>query len=154
MNSEKKGIGGLQASLTVEACFVASLTVIVLTAFLFCAFYVHDRAVLQGLVCETASAGSNGLTAEERGRSIDCLKEKIVSSRFLGSRGLKGTAREANGRVEASGNGNFPVPGMVMKFFSGNRLTLSASWDCEIKTPAESIRKIRGLADLAEEALE
>ena len=46
MNSEKRGIGGLQASLTVEACFVASLTVIVLTAFLFCAFYVHDRAGL------------------------------------------------------------------------------------------------------------
>ena len=110
MNSEKRGIGGLQASLTVEACFVASLTVIVLTAFLFCAFYVHDRAVLQGLVCETASAGSNGLTAEERGQSIDCLKEKIVSSRFLGSRGLKGTARKETAGWKLPGMEIFRFP--------------------------------------------
>ena len=67
MNSEKKGhrrtagkpyCGSLLCRITYSNCA---------DSFLFCRFYVHDRAVLQGLVCETASAGSNGLTAEERG---------------------------------------------------------------------------------------
>lgn len=151
MHSEKY-IKNLKGSLTVEACFIVSLTVLVLTALIYCSFYVHDRAVLQGLVCEIAASGSNSLTAKDGQQAAERLKSNIRSSRFLGSRSLKGKAQVGNEKAEASFSGNFPVPGLAMKFFSGNRLALSASWSCEIQNPAADIRKIRGLADLAQDA--
>ena len=145
--------GGMKGSLAVEASLVLSFTMVLLGAMIFCTFYIHDRAALQAMVCEIASAGSNGLTAKERQQTADRLGRGITEERFLGSRGLGGTAQAGEEKAEASWSGSFPVPGLAMKFFSGNRLELSASWSSPASNPAREIRNIRGLADLVGEAL-
>ena len=55
-----------KGSYTVEAALVFPIILFVLAALLILAFYVHDCGILQGLACETAVAGSNYITENER----------------------------------------------------------------------------------------
>ena len=55
-----------KGSYTVEAALVFPIILFVLAALLILAFYVHDCGILQGFACETAVAGSNYITENER----------------------------------------------------------------------------------------
>lgn len=137
----------LKASYTVEASFVISITFFVLAALLICTFYLHDKAVMQAAVCGLVSAGSNTVTEEEQRRVTSELKRSLTQRRMMGSRNLSGQINTGK-RISASWSGSYPVPGLAMKYFTGNRLPIHVSWKSEKIQPADMIRKIRGIRRL------
>lgn len=143
-----------KGSYTVEAAAVFSLTFLVLGAFLLVAFYVHDRAVLQCIVCEAASAGSNFAAEEDRRQAADQAMHAAKEQRFMGSRNLSVSAETGKGTVSVRAGANFPVPGLFASFLSGGVREVSCEWNSRITDPAQIIRKIRGaelvLEDLKE----
>ena len=133
----------MKGSYTVEAAIVVTVTIFVLASLLICTFYVHDRAVMQGLVCEAASAGSSFITEEERKEAIQGVEE-----RFLGSRGLDGSAASGSKSVTVSWKAGYPVPGFAAAYLSRGELDYKRSWTCKILNPADLIRKIKGAGEL------
>jgi hypothetical protein len=137
-----------KGSFTVEAALVVSVTIFVLAALIICAFFVHDRAVLQSAACEAAAAGSNFASAEDRSAAAASVKKRISAERLLGSRNLEGYAATGTKEATASWSASYPVPGFVMNYFADNQLPISVAWSCRIQDPADTIRKIRGAAEL------
>ena len=135
----------VSGSFTVEAALLMTILIPVLTALIYAAFYIHDSAVLQGIVCELAVAGSNLSQEKNRAGELEKKKNALLSSRFTGTRGAEISIEAGNNSVSASGSGEFRFPGMIMNFFGGSIKRLSKSWSREILQPADLIRKIRGL---------
>lgn len=145
---KQKGVRSpLKASYTVEASFVMSITFFVLAALLICTFYLHDRAVMQAAVCGIVSAGSNTATEEEQRQVVLELKRSLTQERLIGSRNLSSQAGTGK-KISVSWSGSYPVPGLAMRYFTGNSLPVRASWSSEKIQPADTIRKIRGLRKL------
>ena len=140
--------GCMKGSYTVEAAIVVTVTMFVLASLLIGTFYVHDRAVMQGLVCEAASAGSNFVTEEERKTAVQEVVKGINEERFLGSRGLNGNAASGSRSVTASWNAEYPVPGFAGRYLAQGSLDIKRSWTCKILNPADTIRKIKGVGEL------
>ena len=138
----------MKGSYTVEAAIVVTVTMFVLASLLIGTFYVHDRAVMQGLVCEAASAGSNFATEEERKTAMQEVVKRINEGRFLGSRGLNGNAASGSKNVTASWNAEYPVPGFAGRYLAQGSLDIKRSWTCKIPNPADTIRKIKGAGEL------
>lgn len=138
----------LKGSYTVEAAVVVSLTFLVLASLMIGAFYLHDRVVLQGFVCEMAAAGSNFMTEAERKEAMGEVKKRLNANRFLGSRGLSGNAAAGKKEAAASWQAVYPVPGFAVKYISGNLIDIRQNWTCKIPDPADTIRKVRGIGDL------
>ena len=138
----------LKASYTVEASVLMSITFFVLTALLVCTFYLHDRTVMQSFTCEVAAAGSNMATSKEQEQVTSALKKSFTKQRLLGSRNVSGKVTTGNKKTSASWSGEYPVPGIAMKFLTGNKLSIEVSWSSESIQPADTIRKIRGIKKL------
>lgn len=134
----------LHGSYTVEGALVFSMTFFVLAALLIVTFYVHDRAVIQAVTCEAASVGTNFLTSKERSVAAAKVKKQFGQSRLLGSRNLSGNAAVGNKESTAIWKAVYPVPGMVMKYLSRNKLQIQAQWNGKIQTPSDTVQKIRG----------
>lgn len=130
-----------------EAAIVLPMVFFVMAALLIVAFYVHDRAVLQAIVCEGASSGSNFITEEERNSAAVQVSRQIIKERFLGCRNLSGSAMAGKDKVCLEWNGTYPVPGMVGAYFFARHLQVQVSWTNKIDQPAETIRKIRGAGE-------
>ena len=137
----------LKASYTVEASFLMSITLFVLAALMICTFYLHDKAVMQAVVCEIASAGSNMATEEEQRQVTSDLKKNLTQKRLLGSRNLSGQVSTGK-KVSADWSGSYLVPGLAMEYFADNNLPIRVSWSSEKLRPADMIRKIRGVRKL------
>lgn len=137
----------LRASYTLEAALVFSTTFFVLAAFFVLSFYVHDRAVLQSMVCETALAGSNAVTQSDRTQAAARVRKDIKQKRFLGSRNLTGNVSSGEKQVMASWKAVYSVPGFAGNYFLKNDLQIQASWNSQILYPSETIRKIRGAGE-------
>ena len=75
-----------KGSYTVEAALVFPIILFVLAALLILAFYVHDRGILQGLACETAVAGGNYITENERKAAANQVRNQAGPERLMGSR--------------------------------------------------------------------
>lgn len=125
-----------------------SMTFFVLAALLIVTFYVHDRAVIQAITCEAASAGSNFITQKEGSSAAARVKKQMKAARLLGSKGLSGSAAVGTKEATASWKAAYPVPGMIMKYLDRNRLSIQARWTSRILDPADTIRKIRGAGEL------
>lgn len=138
----------MKGSYTVEAAIVVTVTMFVLASLLIGTFYVHDRAAMQGLVCEAASAGSNFATEEERKKAVQEVVKRINEERFLGSQGLSGNAASGSKNVTASWNAKYPVPGFAGGYLAQGSLDIKCSWTCKILDPADTIRKIKGAGEL------
>lgn len=138
----------MKGSYTVEAAVVVSLTIFVLTALIFCTFYIHDRAVLQSVVCETALAGSGFASEADRKEAMTDAAARIRQGRFLGSRGLEGKAAAGENEVTAEWSASYPVPGFAARYLSGGILNIHSSWTSRILDPADTIRKIKGAGEL------
>lgn len=138
----------LRGSYTVEASVIVSMTLLVLASLVLCTFYIHDRAALQALVCEAASAGSNFATGEERKAAAQEAAERITPGRFLGSRNLDGSASTGVREVNVLWNAQYPVPGFASAYLSGGNLSIRKSWASRILDPAGAIRKIKGAGEL------
>lgn len=135
-------------SYTVEASIVMAMVILVLAALMFASFYMHDRAVLQGISCETASAGSNAATRSGRQEAAEDVKGRFSSERLLGSRQVSGKIEVGEKTVNSVWKGNFYFPGFVMKYFAGGCYTICVSWNSEAIQPVDTIRKIRGVRKL------
>lgn len=138
----------LKGSYTVEAAVVVSLTFLVLASLIIGTFYLHDRVVLQGFVCEMAAAGSNFMTEAERKAAMEEVKRRLSANRFLGSKNLSGNAAAGKKEVTASWQSVYPVPGFAAKYISGNLIKIHQKWMCKIPDPADTIRKVRGIGEL------
>jgi hypothetical protein len=140
--------GYWKGSYTVEAAIIVSITVFVLGALIISSFYLHDRAVLQGAACEAAAVGSIFATEEERSEAAASVRESVTVSRLLGSRNLSGYATTGTSQSISSWSADYPIPGFAARYLMGNQLHISTSWTCKILDPADTIRKIRGVASL------
>lgn len=138
----------LKGSYTVEAATVISLVFFVLGALLICSFYIHDKSVLQGIVCEAAAAGNNFSTEKERKEAVSSVKKRITASRFMGSKNLNGNVSTGGKNTEASWSAVFPVPGFAAKYMVGNRLTINKECTCKRVDPAKTIRMVKGAEKL------
>ena len=127
-----------KGSYTVEAALVFPIILFVLAALLILAFYVHDRGILQGLACETAVAGSNYITENERKAAAEQVRNQAGPERLMGSRSSQGHVAFGSSEV-------CPVPGMVMRYLSGNQLKIAKSWQVHTLNPSDWIRKKRGI---------
>ena len=139
---------GMKGSYTIEAAAVFSIVIFVLGAFLFCTFYIHDKSVMQGAVCEIAAAGSNFSKEKERKEAAAEARKRISSDRFLGSQKIRSSASTGEKEVTASGNAVFPVPGFAMKYLADNQFFIQKQWASRILDPAQVIRKVRGAEKL------
>ncbi|MCD7819837.1 MAG: hypothetical protein LUH07_12440 [Lachnospiraceae bacterium] len=144
MNRKKSWKG----SYTVEAAAVVSITFLVLASLVIGAFYVHDRAVLQSLVCEIAAAGSCFSEEDDRSDAVAAVKEQITASRFLGSRELSGNVSSGAAEVSVEWSASYPVPGFAMNYLAEGELAVTASWSSQIVDPAGFVRLIRGAGEL------
>ncbi len=145
MKTEKNFLKG---SYTVEASVVVTVTMLVLASLILCTFYIHDRAAIQGIVCEAASVGSIFSTEEERKQAAQEVIGRMEESRFLGSRNLNGNAASGKREVTAQGSAEYPVPGFAAKYLSDGSLEIHKSWTSRIVDPADAIRKIKGAGEL------
>lgn len=138
----------MKGSYTVEAAIVMSLVFFVLSAMIFCAFYLHDRAVFQSSACEIAAVGSNFATLKERQEAVAKAKKKITAKRFMGSRNPDGSASAGKNETTSSWTAVFPIPGFAAKYLAGGKITIQKTWSAEVLDPADTIRKITGAANL------
>ncbi|MCC8137288.1 MAG: hypothetical protein LIO76_04360 [Clostridiales bacterium] len=137
-----------RGSYTVEAAAVVSITILILASLLIAAFYVHDRAVLQSIACESAAAAGNCAGESERNAAAASADSQVSASRFLGSRDVSGDTEADGDEAESVWNAVYPVPGFAMNYFTDNELAVQASWSCKIADPTKTIRLIRGAGEL------
>ena len=133
-----------KGSLTVEAAVVISLSFLVLGALLLAVLFVHDRAVFQGLVCETASVGSNFAMQEERSEASEAICKEIKKTRFLGSRNISAQKGAGEQNVSVTAAADYPVPGLFFRFLKKGKLQITCSWNSRVINPGKTIRRIRG----------
>lgn len=138
----------LKGSYTVEAAVVISMTIFVLAALILCTFYLHDRATLQAIVCEAASVGSSFSTEKDRKEAMQGVVERINAGRFLGSRGLDGSAALGKRKATVLWNAKYPIPGFAARYLTEGELNIRKTWTCRILDPASTIRKIKGAGEL------
>lgn len=140
----------LQGSFTVEAALLMTILLPVLVSVIYLSFYIHDRAVLQGIGCEIGAMGSN-LRQEKRAEAI--LKEKqreLSKNRLLGTRNMEKSLSVSEHQISVTFSGSYLFPGLIRKLIGGNRLGIRRSWSRELYHPAKLIRKIRGLNDMVD----
>ena len=136
----------LNGSFTVEAAVLIPLTILLMAAIILAAFYIHDRAVLQGNVCECAAAGANALTQSLQTQKMAQTKTQIKVGRLLGSRKLRGQISPGGDLAEAAWKAEYPIPGMAGNLFADSRISISVSWSQERFSAARKIRIIRGIS--------
>lgn len=141
---ERKKCPGWKGSYTVEAALIFGMTFFVLAALLIVTFYMHDRAVMQAITCEAASAGSNFYRAEDRSDAAGRIQKQMKAGRLFGSKNLSGTAAVGSRESVSFWNASYPVPGLVMRYLTDNSLPIRTEWTSRILDPADTIRKIRG----------
>lgn len=141
----KKNRFVMSGSFTVEATLLMTILIPVLAALIYAAFYVHDSALLQGIVCELAAEGSNLSLEKDRAGELEKMKKELLSSRFADAQKISVSVETEKNAVSVSGSSEFYFPGIIMHFFGGNKKDISKCWRREILHPADMIRKIRGL---------
>lgn len=135
---------GWRGSLTVEAAAVISIAFLVLGALMIIIFFVHDKAVLQGMVCETVSAGSRFALQEECLQASEDVRKKIKKTRFMGSRNISVENGIGDQTASVFASAEYPVPGMFLNFLKNGKLEISGSWSSSALKPGKIIRGIRG----------
>ena len=141
----------LKAYFTVEASLLMGVILPVLFALLIAGFYVHDRACMQGAVCELCAMSSNlQVYYGEREGLLDTRASGLSGSVSLWARSRSYSASISEDAGEAYLAGSFPVsPGGADRFL-GRQTAVEISWYRRIYHPADLIRKVRGVHALLE----
>ena len=142
-----------KGSFTAEAAVIISMVFLVLGTFILSIFIVHDKAVFQGLICETAVAGSNFAAKEERSEEAEKVRKEINSKRFLGSRNISSVKGIGEKTASASAAAEYPVPGMFLRFLRDGKVQIRCTWNGQMIYPGKTIRNIRGAELLFHEVL-
>lgn len=135
----------VQGSFTVEASLIMGIILMILVAILYASFYVHDKGVAQGIVCELTAFG-NALSWEDTvEKEMEKQEKMLISSRFLHTEGVKVSVSKNEDQVSVSLSGNFLVPGFISSLFWDKGLPIEKNWQRIIYDPTDVIRKIRGV---------
>lgn len=149
MNLSKESKSGeYKGSYTVEAALLMGIILLVMASLIIAGFYLHDRAVLQAMTCEIASAGSHVATEKEQQKVIADLRKILTRNRLMGSRNASEQTKSDKNEVSAVWQAEYPVPGMAAKFFIKNKLHIKVSWQMKRVKAAGLIRKVRGVRKL------
>lgn len=127
-----------------EAALIMTILLPVLVAIMYAGFYLHDRGVMQGAVCETAAMASNLRLEQNREALLQKRIREKLEHRLLWTRLQETGAALGKKRVSVTCRGTFAVPGLIARLMSGNSLELEAVGKQELYQPADMIRKIRG----------
>lgn len=137
----------IKGSYTVEAALIMSILIPLLSAVIYLGFYVHNKAVLQEAACRIVSAGSLNQTEGRASQAMEEIKQDILGSRLIGMSGVQGDVSEGS-TLNASFSGSFYVPGLIMRFFCGNRMEITVNKSMKSVQPVKTLQKIRSIEKL------
>lgn len=151
--SGRKGGGSvkLKGSYTVEAALVMGILLPLLAGIIYLGFYLHNDAVMKGAAYELAVLGCLQDDEEKRKTAVEERKQEIIGRAFLGLTEVRAEVSLGEEKVSASLRGTFRVPGLVMRYFCGNQLELSADAELTVADPGKQIYWIHRLKKSGEE---
>lgn len=127
-----------RGSFTIEAALLMTVIIPVLTGLIYLGIYQHDKAWLLGRMQTTAV--EMAVNKESSGT--------VKWNGIIGGEQLTGTVSRQKNKVKAAVKGSFFVPGLVMKFFAGGRLSLDCSVEKPVIEAKKEIQKFRNLERL------
>ena len=142
MNWHKKG------SYTVEASFLMVIIIILLTAVIYLGFYLHDRAYLQNAAYETALIGSLNQKEADTLAKAEEKKTEFLNGRLMGTKNISGVVEISQQKISVRFQGEFPIPGFIIWYFSGNKLPIQTEISLNLKDPKSTVNKIHGIDKL------
>ncbi len=135
----------MRASFTVEISLLMTVILPVLFSLILLGFYLHDKAILEGAVWETASMGFNLKEYD----SWEGDTKKVLASTT--GQGMTWTSKGSTScsvseeQVSAGAEGSFKLPALVSRFLGKSSLTLKAQGRRDILCPQRVIRRVRGV---------
>ena len=134
-----------KGSFTVEAALLFSVLIPLLVCLIYGMFYIHDRMVIQGAVCEIAARYGLILPKERAGTELSA--GELLSERLLGTEQIFTENQADEHQAVLSAGGSFVIPGIAAPFMSGT-FSIKQEWNRTFRDPAGTIRKIRGIGNL------
>ena len=139
----------LRGSYTVEAALLMTVILPLLFGIIYLGFYLHNGAMMQNAAYELAVLES--LQGEEEEDFAEERKQALTGQAFFGLKNVQAEVKEGKKHITASLEGTFYVPGMAMRFWCRNRLTISANAELAVSEPGKTIARIHLLEKLIEE---
>lgn len=129
-----------KGSFTIEAALLMTVIIPVLTAFLHLAVFLHDRAWIQNAAMEKAA----GIALQGYG------EKGTVFNGMIGSEKMQKKISRTEKKVSVEIRGDFLVPGIAARFFTGGKLSLDVSINKPILDAKKEIQKYRNFEKLTE----
>ena len=143
-----------EAYFTVEAAMIMTIVLPVLTVILIAGFCLHDSAMLQSDACAAAAAASNLRTYKNRDADLNAYTSEMGQQGFIWMEESSISAQAGEKSSSAAGEGRFPLPGLIRRFFYDRMQRVSASWSRTMYHPAAMIRVMRGAKYLLDDLKE
>lgn len=131
-----------------EAAMLMSVLIPVFVGIIYMGFYLHDKALLEGAALEAVLYVSLHNVGDKNDIEAELRAENLIKDRLLGTRQIKSSVSMGKGNVTVEYDGRFPVPGLVISYFTGKVLRINVKKEYSLKRPGDTIRKVRGLQRL------
>jgi len=140
----------LRGSYTVEAALLMTIILPLLIGIIYLGFYLHNDSMIKNAAYELVVLES--LQGEEAKEGFAEERKQILTGQaFLGLKNVQAEVEKGKKSITANLEGTFYVPGMVMRFWCGNRLTLFANAELAVSEPGKTIARVHMLEKLIEE---
>lgn len=140
----------LRGSYTVEAALLMVLIIPLLAGIIYLGFYLHDEAAMQNAAYELAVLGSLHYGEKDGEEIVKERKREIASQLFLGIQEVETKIHTGKKKVTADFQGSLQVPGLVMRFFCGNRLEIRGHAALSAPQPQKTVMRIHLLKKIEE----
>ncbi|MEY8427419.1 TadE family protein [Lachnospiraceae bacterium 46-15] len=141
----------LKGSYTVEAALLMALIIPLFAGIIYLGFYLHNGAAMQNAAYELAALGSLHYGEKDGEEIVKERKREIVSQAFLGIQGIEAEIHIGKKKIAADFQGSLQVPGLVMRFFCGNRLQVRGHAALSAPQPQKTVMRIHLLKKIKEE---
>lgn len=131
-----------------EAAMLMSVLIPVFVGIIYMGFYLHDKALLEGAALEAVLYVSLHNVGDKNDIEAELRAENLIKDRLLGTRQIKSSVSMGKDNVTVEYDGRFPVPGLVISYFTGKVLRINVKKEYSLKRPGDTIRKVRGLRRL------
>lgn len=131
-----------------EAAMLMSVLIPVFVGIIYMGFYLHDKALLEGAALEAVLYVSLHNVGDKKDIEAELRAENLIKDRLLGTRQIKSSVSMGKDNVTVEYGGRFPVPGLVISYFTGKVLRINVKKEYSLKRPGDTIRKVRGLQRL------
>lgn len=122
-------------SFTIEAALLMTIIIPILTGLVYLGIYQHDKAWL---------SNKAGTVAAEM--AVDSEKSANVRwNGVIGNEKISGHVSRNKAKVQAEVKGNLQVPGLVLRYFAGGRLTLDYSVEKPVIEAKKEIQRLRNI---------